>query len=131
VNFPTEKDMDVNWLRDFLALAERRSFAKAAIARNLSAAALTRHIQMLETWAGTDLVDRSGHPIELTPAGEKLMPVAQAVLGSLDRVNAQFRDNCPQTAVCFLVPHTVSLTVFHASCRSYSVLHLAGECLAR
>ena len=63
--------MELVWLEDLLSVAEKGHFARAAEARNISQSALTRRIQALERWAGESLLDRSTHPISLTPAADQ------------------------------------------------------------
>jgi DNA-binding transcriptional LysR family regulator len=61
--------MDVKWIEDFLALAQSRSFSRAAEARNVTQPAFSRRIRALEKWLGAQLIDRSCYPLALTPAG--------------------------------------------------------------
>lgn len=69
--------MDVKWLDDFLVLADCRSFTAASRLRNTSQSGLSRRIQSLEQWAGVRLVDREAHPLQLTEAGLRFLPVAR------------------------------------------------------
>ena len=62
--------MDIKWVEDFLALAAIRSFSRAAEQRNVTQPAFSRRIRALETWVGTQLVDRSTYPLTLTAAGK-------------------------------------------------------------
>ena len=68
--------MDTKWMEDFLCLADTRSFTRSASARHSSQSAFSRRIQSLETWVGTELVDRSSIPPSLTPAGHAFRGVA-------------------------------------------------------
>jgi DNA-binding transcriptional LysR family regulator len=45
--------MDLDWLKDFLVLAEKRNFSRAADARNVTQPAFSRRIRALEDWIGT------------------------------------------------------------------------------
>ena len=62
--------MELNWLEDFLALAERRNFSRAAEARHVTQPAFSRRIRALEDWVGTPLVLRSSQGVVLNAAGE-------------------------------------------------------------
>lgn len=75
--------MDTRWLQDFLTLSETGNFTRAAERRNTSQAAFSRRIQNLEFWAGAALIDRSGYPTRLTPAGEQFRQHAAEVLSRL------------------------------------------------
>ena len=72
--------MNFNQLKYFLALAETKSFTKAAEQNYISQAAITLQIKTLEEEVGCLLVDRSKRPIELTYAGEALLMEARALL---------------------------------------------------
>lgn len=80
--------MELRWLDDFLAVAQTRSFTKAAELRHTSQAALSRRIQQLEVWLGARLIDRSVYPSSLTEQGERF--VAQAT--QLLRLAAESRE---------------------------------------
>jgi hypothetical protein len=61
-----QKPLDVDWLWDFIALAEHQHFSRAADARSIAQPAFSRHIRALEEWADVQLVDRNAHPAALT-----------------------------------------------------------------
>lgn len=74
--------MDLRHLRSFLALAELRSFKRAAFKRGLSQPGLSKQIRLLEAQLAPLFVrDRSG--VSLTPAGEKFLPHAQRIVISV------------------------------------------------
>jgi DNA-binding transcriptional LysR family regulator len=72
--------MDVRLLRYFVALAEECSFTAAARRLHLSQPALSQQMLLWERRLGTVLVDRSVHPLKLTPAGEHLLAGAYRLL---------------------------------------------------
>lgn len=84
--------MDLSWLKSFLALARTRNFASAARQNNVTQPAFSRRIRALETWVGTDLIDRSTYPTTLTPAGERFLRVADDVNRQLLEVRAELAD---------------------------------------
>jgi len=110
----TVAGMEAKWLEDFIALAETRSFSRAAELRHITQPAFSRRIQALEAWVGTDLVDRAVYPTRLTPAGETFRAEAIAMLAKLDETRAMLRGLRPasQAVLDFAVPHTLSLTFF-------------------
>lgn len=75
--------MDVDWIQDFLMLAETRNFTRAASRRHVSQAAFSRRIQALERWLGAPLVDRAAFPTRLTAEGERFLPQASDILRQL------------------------------------------------
>ncbi|MEC3910407.1 LysR family transcriptional regulator [Sphingobium sp. CR2-8] len=63
--------MQLDWLEDFLALAEERNFSRAAEQRNVTQPAFGRRIRSLEQWVGTALFMRTKAGTILSPAGEQ------------------------------------------------------------
>ena len=106
--------MDTKWLEDFIALAETRSFSRAAQLRHVTQPAFSRRIQALEAWAGTDLVDRSSYPTRLTPAGETFHAQALEVAGALQAARNLMRSHqaVGQDVIEFAVPHTLAFAFF-------------------
>ena len=62
----------LNSLRAFAVVAETGSLSRAAIALNVSQAAVSQQIKSLETRLGTNLLDRKGRGIVLTADGTAL-----------------------------------------------------------
>ena len=54
--------MQLKWLEDFVALAQERSFTRAAELRHVTHPAFGRRIRALESWAGTPLIEREAGP---------------------------------------------------------------------
>lgn len=72
--------LELKWLEDFLSVVEKGHFARAADSRNITQSAFSRRIKSLEIWAGTELLDRSQHPVSLTAAGRDFLPHAQDIV---------------------------------------------------
>ncbi len=111
---PDNRPLDLEWLEDFVALAESGSFSRAADARAIAQPALSRHMRSLEEWVGTELVDRSAHPVELTESGRKFLPLVRDVLASLEaaRIKARHAQGDAATSLRFAVTHALSITFF-------------------
>lgn len=60
--------MQFKWMEDFIALAQTRSFTRAAELRHVTHPAFGRRIRALESWAGTTLIERGSSPVVLTDA---------------------------------------------------------------
>lgn len=75
--------MQIKWLEDLIALAETRSFVRAAAQRHVTHPAFGRRIRALEQWAGAELVLRDGGPLTLTAAGESLLQHARQTVEAL------------------------------------------------
>ncbi len=106
--------MELNWLEDFLALAECGNFSRAAQRRNLTQPAFSRRIRALEDWTGTPLFDRSTQPIGLTEAGRRFRPFADETVRRLlqGREEARLAGGAAATALRFAATHALSLTFF-------------------
>jgi LysR family transcriptional regulator, hypochlorite-specific transcription factor HypT len=83
--------MEIKWIEDFIALARYQSFSRAAEFRNVTQSGFSRRIQSLEQWVGADLVDRSGFPPTLTPAGQLFRDAAEDILDKLFDTRAIIR----------------------------------------
>lgn len=84
--------MQLKWLEDFMALAQTRSFGRAAELRHVTHPAFGRRIKALEAWAGTPLIERGSLPVTLTAAGASLLDNAQQMLGSLGHAHDALLD---------------------------------------
>jgi len=73
--------LPLNALRAFEAVAKHGSFTAAAHALQISQSALSRHVIAVETLIGVQLFERRPHSLNLTKAGDHLLP---AVVKSLD-----------------------------------------------
>lgn len=104
--------MDHKWLEDFVMLARERSFSRAAQLRHVTQPQFSRRIKALETWAGAELVNRSGVPLSLTPAGEELLPAARRAVDSLTDTRARIRQSSQGLDwVTLMTGRTLSRTV--------------------
>ena len=106
--------MESKWLEDFVSLAETRSFSRSAGLRHVTQPAFSRRIRSLETWLGTDLIDRTSYPTRLTPAGEVFYEQAMEMLDSISSTRALLRGQRAAASgeIDFAAPHTLSLTYF-------------------
>lgn len=76
--------MDHAQLSAFVAVAEGKSFSRAAEQLHLTQPAISKRIANLETGLGQRLFDRVGHSVHLTPAGQTLLPRARQLLLDMD-----------------------------------------------
>jgi DNA-binding transcriptional LysR family regulator len=75
-------------LRHFIALAQKGSFAQAAMQLHLTQPALSRSIRALEDELGHTLFDRIGRHCELTPFGRNALEHARELTMSADDLRA-------------------------------------------
>jgi len=76
--------MELRHLRYFLAVAEARSFTRAAERLHVTQPTLSHQIKQLEALVGTVLFERSAKDVELTAAGQLFKPYCERVLKELD-----------------------------------------------
>jgi DNA-binding transcriptional LysR family regulator len=77
-------DLDSALLRAFVTTAEERHFGRAAERMYLSQQAMSKRIQRLEALLGVRLLDRTHQRVDLTAAGQRLLPHARRALDSID-----------------------------------------------
>lgn len=77
--------MNVEHLREFIALAKTRNFTKTARGLNVAQSTLSKHIASLEDELGFKLFDRTAGSVVLTDEGKALFEDATAALEVLDR----------------------------------------------
>lgn len=106
--------LDIDWLADFVALAESGTFSAAAARRHVTQPAFSRRIRALEQWIGAPLFARSARGARLTPAGEALHGGARTMLRLLDDARRAARDAAGRLdrTVRFAATHTLSATFF-------------------
>lgn len=79
---------DLRRLRFFVELASDLHFGRSARRQHVSQSTLSQQIRRLEAELGTQLFDRPGRAVTLTPAGGRLLPEAVELLEHVDRFNA-------------------------------------------
>jgi len=79
-------NLETKWLEDFIALANTRSFSRAAEKRFVTQPAFSRRIRSLESMLGLTLVNRARTPIELTEAGQLFLITARSLSEQLGEV---------------------------------------------
>ncbi len=73
-------------------VAARGGIAAAAEALYLTPSAVSQHMAALEREAGTQLLERMGRGVRLTPAGERLVDHTERVLAVLEEAEADLSD---------------------------------------
>ncbi|GLY66257.1 LysR family transcriptional regulator [Amycolatopsis taiwanensis] len=82
--------LDPVWLKTFLAVAETRSFTRAADRLGLRQSTVSQHIRKLEQATTQQLFERDTHSVQLTPDGEAMVGFANNVIETIDRAMSYF-----------------------------------------
>lgn len=84
--------MNINQLKYFIAVAEYKSFTKAANQYYISQTAITQQIHALEEQINVALIDRARRPIALTPAGNVFLIEAKAIVERMNTALSRVHD---------------------------------------
>lgn len=79
----------ISWLRTFYRLANLKSFSRTAESLGKAQSTITYQLKKLEQRLGSELINRRGTPLELTPAGEQLYILCQQIFRLLQQVREQ------------------------------------------
>ncbi|MFW0794993.1 LysR family transcriptional regulator [Gordonia sp. CPCC 205515] len=80
--------VELRYLRAFLAVVEEGTFTDAAIALDVSQAAVSRSVAALEAELGAHLLQRGLRETTLTDAGRRVVAPARRVLADIDEIVA-------------------------------------------
>jgi DNA-binding transcriptional LysR family regulator len=78
-----DNEVDIELIKTFLEVKDCRHFGKAAENLYLTQAAVSTRIRQLERYFGVTLFQRARNNIQLTLAGERLVPHAESMLNTL------------------------------------------------
>jgi DNA-binding transcriptional LysR family regulator len=78
--------VELRQLRYFVAVADAGTFVHAAERLHIGQPAVSQQVGRLERELGVRLFERTTRHVRLTPAGERLLPEARAVLAAADRM---------------------------------------------
>ena len=115
--------LNIDLLRNFVAIAEARGLSRAAVRVGRTQAALSQQVKRLEAEVEQTLMIRSGRGITLTAQGERLFLHAQNILRTHDEavgellgvtLSGELRIGCPDDYAHAFLPSLL---------RSYSNLH--------
>lgn len=84
-------NISIRHLRAAIAVAELRSFTRAAEFLHVVPSALTETIRQLEADSGVSLFDRAVRPVSLTPAGTELIARARRIVADFDTAMLEMR----------------------------------------
>jgi DNA-binding transcriptional LysR family regulator len=84
--------VNLDQLRIFRAVAQSRSFTRAAEIVHLTQPGISKHIKQMEAYFGVRLFDRTGKKVALTQAGEILFEATQEIMATIDIAERRIND---------------------------------------
>ncbi|RZL64932.1 MAG: LysR family transcriptional regulator [Variovorax sp.] len=108
------RNLDIDLLRTFVAIAESHTLGRAAATIGRTQAAVSMQVQKLEELVSQPLLNRTGRGVTLTLHGERLLVHARSILRSHDEALAQIsgaglsgtiRFGCPDDYAAAFLPH--------------------------
>lgn len=84
--------IELSTLRVFLVAAEEKNFSNAAKRLHLSQSAVSQNIQSIEKAYGVELFIRRGRSVELSEAGQSILPMAREVLRAARMLEDGFQE---------------------------------------
>jgi LysR family hydrogen peroxide-inducible transcriptional activator len=102
--------MEIHQLRYFVAVAEEKSFSRAAEKVRVAQPSLSQQIQKLEAELGQPLFDRLTRKVILTEAGNGFLPYAHRILNELSSAQrfVSDRSDDPRGEVCLGILPTIA-----------------------
>lgn len=111
--------MELRQLRYFVAVAEREHISEAAESLHVAQSAVSRQIANLETELGTELFERIGRNVKLTPIGKVFLEHSLIALEAIDFAKKQIDEyldpeqgtikiGFPTSLASFLLPTVIS-----------------------
>uniref|UniRef100_UPI0035C99BB3 LysR substrate-binding domain-containing protein n=1 Tax=uncultured Sphingomonas sp. TaxID=158754 RepID=UPI0035C99BB3 len=94
----------------FLAAARAPSFRAAADEIALSPSAFSRRIQLLESFVGAALFDRSGPSVQLTDAGADYFADVAPAMDSIRRATMRIRDSAGSRTLRLVTSHSFAVS---------------------
>jgi DNA-binding transcriptional LysR family regulator len=101
--------VDVRFFTTFLEVSKTRHFSKAAENLYLTPAAVSARIKQLEEYFNTSLFTRVRNSIQLTPAGEKLLPYANEMVDKLKQARNALGEQDAEFLAWGATPNAASL----------------------
>lgn len=82
-------DLEIRHLKTLIGLKKTGSLVATAEQLNLSQSALSHQLKVLEDYLGTSVLVRKTRPMRFTPAGQKLLDLADKVLPLIQKTEQQ------------------------------------------
>tara|TARA_B110000483_G_scaffold145435_1_gene173580 strand:+ start:57213 stop:58094 length:882 start_codon:yes stop_codon:yes gene_type:complete len=117
--------MNTNYLKTFLAVAQAKSFSRAAEQVHLTQPAVSKRIIQLEEELGVKLFDRIGRQVSLTEAGSIFQVRARQLINELEQSLSDIKSLQGESGgtLSIGISHHLGLHRFPALLREFSLQH--------
>jgi len=128
--------MDINYIKEFVMLADMRNFLEASEALFISQSSLSKHIKQLEKELGAALFDRTTRKVSLTEYGATFLPYAKQIstlqyqyTTALLNKSSRIRQTISIGSIPVMAPYRItdSIMKFQIENSSFSVNLIEGE----
>ncbi|KEA62663.1 Transcriptional regulator, LysR family [Marinobacterium lacunae] len=123
VSAPTNRTLNLDALRSFVAICETGSFRRAAVRVNRSPSAISLQMRKLEDLLGTQLLHRDARHVSLTEHGDILLGVARRLLGISDEAMALFQGSPLEGRLRLAAPHDLGISLVPRLLRRLAETH--------
>lgn len=113
------RNLDMTLLRTFAAVADQRSMTRASRVLHLTQGAVSQQVARLEELVGDALLRREPRGLRLTPAGERLLGRARALLALNDEIWSEIEGGVAAGPVRLGLPYDLVGTHLAPALRSY------------
>jgi DNA-binding transcriptional LysR family regulator len=124
-----QQDLQIDWLRAFVAVVDAGSLTAAAPLVHRSQSALSMQLKKLEDAAGTQLLARGPRHLALTPSGAELLRHARRLLALHEDTLAALHGPAVSGRLSLGVPDDYAVPHLTPVLRSFASRHAAVEIL--
>ncbi len=131
-NAGMSRNLDIDLLRTFMAVADHGSMTAAANARYLTQSAVSQQIKRFEDMLGSTLFERNRRGLRLTPPGERLLTKARRILALNDDIWSEMTADALQGKVRLGLPYdlvsVITVPVLKAYAEAYPLVEVSLMC---
>ena len=113
-------DLQIDWLRAFVAAVDGGSLTAATQVVYRSQAAVSMQIKKLEETVGASVLIRDARRLALTPAGQQLLPYARRILSAHQEAQTVMREPVLSGQVCLGIPEDYAVAHLSPVLRAFS-----------
>ncbi|MBP2642487.1 MAG: LysR family transcriptional regulator [Firmicutes bacterium] len=105
--------MEINYVREFVVLAEKGNFLEAADYLFISQSSLSKHIKAIETELGVPLFNRTTRKVALSEFGQIFLPYAKRIVYIQNEYTTAFFDRIKNTSATLTIGSIPSMAQYN------------------